>query len=172
MSELTVGQLRGLTINDNIVTVPSGHKLYAPGHVVQVKYVTYSTQTSYSVTSYSNIASVAITPTSSSSIIAVSFSFLISGKGGLRIRRNDSVAWIGPGAGTPYSIYQPTTAINEFNTSERQLQSFTYFDAPNTSASINYSLDIQSYVAGTAAERIGICEGGTPGYFYVMEIAQ
>jgi hypothetical protein len=157
---------------NRVTNVGGTGSTYAPGHIVQVKYVTYSTQTSYSVTSYSNIASVAITPTSSSSIIAVSFSFLISGKGGLRIRRNDSVAWIGPGAGTPYSIYQPTTAVNEFNTSERQLQSFTYFDAPNTSASINYSLDIQSYVAGTAAERIGICEGGTPGYFYVMEIAQ
>jgi hypothetical protein len=36
MSELSVGQLRGLTVNSNVVSVPSGHTLYAPGHVIQV----------------------------------------------------------------------------------------------------------------------------------------
>lgn len=36
MSELTVGQLKGLTVNSNTITVPSGHTLYAPGHVIQV----------------------------------------------------------------------------------------------------------------------------------------
>lgn len=36
MSELSVGQLKGLTVNNNTITVPSGHKLYAPGSVVQV----------------------------------------------------------------------------------------------------------------------------------------
>jgi hypothetical protein len=37
MSELTVGQLRGLPVNNNVITVPSGHQLYAPGSVVQVQ---------------------------------------------------------------------------------------------------------------------------------------
>lgn len=37
MSELSVGQLKGLTVNSNLITVPSGHKLAAPGHVVQVQ---------------------------------------------------------------------------------------------------------------------------------------
>ena len=37
MSELTVGQLRGLTVNNNVITVPTGHILYAPGSVVQVQ---------------------------------------------------------------------------------------------------------------------------------------
>lgn len=37
MSELSVGQLKGLTANSNLITVPSGHKLVAPGHVVQVQ---------------------------------------------------------------------------------------------------------------------------------------
>lgn len=36
MSELSVGQLKGLTVNNNTITVPSGHKLYAPGSIVQV----------------------------------------------------------------------------------------------------------------------------------------
>lgn len=36
MSELSVGQLKGLTANSNKINVPSGHTLYAPGHVIQV----------------------------------------------------------------------------------------------------------------------------------------
>jgi hypothetical protein len=40
MSELTVGELKGLAVNNNTITVPSGHKLYAPGSVVQVQYAT------------------------------------------------------------------------------------------------------------------------------------
>jgi hypothetical protein len=42
MSELSVGQLKGLTVNDNTITVPSGHKLYAPGSIVQVQHVSSS----------------------------------------------------------------------------------------------------------------------------------
>lgn len=40
MSELTVGELKGLAVNNNTITVPSGHRLYAPGSVVQVQYAT------------------------------------------------------------------------------------------------------------------------------------
>lgn len=36
MSELSVGQLRGLAVNNNVITVPSGHTIYAPGSIVQV----------------------------------------------------------------------------------------------------------------------------------------
>ena len=39
MSELAVGQLKGLTINSNTITIPPGHHLYAPGSVVQVQTV-------------------------------------------------------------------------------------------------------------------------------------
>jgi hypothetical protein len=37
MSELSVGQLKGLLANNNVITVPSGHTIYAPGSVVQVQ---------------------------------------------------------------------------------------------------------------------------------------
>ena len=39
MSELTVGQLKGLTVNNNVISIPVGHTLYAPGSVVQVQTV-------------------------------------------------------------------------------------------------------------------------------------
>ena len=50
MSELSVGQLRGLTVNSNVITVPNGHKLYAPGHVLQVVTASTSTRVSSSTT--------------------------------------------------------------------------------------------------------------------------
>ena len=37
MSELSVGQLKGLPANGNKITSPAGHSLYAPGHVIQVQ---------------------------------------------------------------------------------------------------------------------------------------
>jgi hypothetical protein len=37
MSELSVGQLKGLLANNNVITVPSGHTIYAPGSVVQIQ---------------------------------------------------------------------------------------------------------------------------------------
>lgn len=36
MSELSVGQLKGLTVNNNIITVPSGHNLVQPGMLLQL----------------------------------------------------------------------------------------------------------------------------------------
>ena len=45
MSELTVGQLKGLTINNNVISIPAGHTLYAPGSVVQVQTVRSDSRT-------------------------------------------------------------------------------------------------------------------------------
>ena len=73
MSELSVGQLRGLTVNNNTITVPSGHNLYAPGHVVQVVSVPLTTQFSTSSTSFVDTGlSATITPRFNTSRIFVS----------------------------------------------------------------------------------------------------
>jgi hypothetical protein len=48
MSELSVGQLKGLLANNNVITVPSGHTLYAPGSVVQVQTVRSDSRTTIS----------------------------------------------------------------------------------------------------------------------------
>jgi hypothetical protein len=73
MSELSVGQLRGLTVNSNVITVPSGHKLYAPGHVVQVVSVSKTDAFTMSSGAFSTVTGLtaSITPTSSSSKILV-----------------------------------------------------------------------------------------------------
>lgn len=72
MSELNLGQIKGLTVNNNVVTVPSGHTLYAPGHVVQVVSNTYSVETSMNTTSFTSSGLTAtITPKFASSKILV-----------------------------------------------------------------------------------------------------
>jgi hypothetical protein len=75
MSELTVGQLRGLPVNNNIVTVPSGHTLYAPGHVIQVVTVDDKARSSQSlpVNTFINVGGLEakITPKSVNSKIVI-----------------------------------------------------------------------------------------------------
>lgn len=75
MSELTVGQLKGLTINNNTITVPSGHTLYSPGHIIQVVTLDNITRTSQGFSN--NVAfdisnmSLSITPKSITSKILI-----------------------------------------------------------------------------------------------------
>lgn len=94
MSELTVGQLKGLTVNSNTITVPSGHslavptlkgdsngtitipsgqKLYAPGTVVQVARTRTSARSTYGYNGDAIISdlNVSITPKFSNSLLIV-----------------------------------------------------------------------------------------------------
>jgi hypothetical protein len=75
MSELSVGQLKGLTVNNNVITVPSGHTLYAPGSILQVVNVDTVARTSqgFSGNVILDIANLqaTITPKSTSSKIVI-----------------------------------------------------------------------------------------------------
>ncbi len=81
MSTLSVGDLQGLAVNSNVVTVPTGHKLEvtdaggltAPGHILQVVRATDSTERSTTSTSFTDVTgmSVTITPSSATSEIIV-----------------------------------------------------------------------------------------------------
>jgi hypothetical protein len=75
MSELSVGQLKGLLANDNVITVPSGHTIYAPGSVIQVVNVENTTRTSQGISTgvFLNLSgmSATITPKSASSKIVI-----------------------------------------------------------------------------------------------------
>jgi hypothetical protein len=78
MSELTVGQLRGLPVNNNVVTVPSGHTLYAPGHVVQVKTVRSDSRSTFSMNNSGNGVALSplnleITPKFSNSLLLITW---------------------------------------------------------------------------------------------------
>lgn len=74
MSELSIGQLKGLPVNSNVVTVPAGNTLYAPGHVVQVATFSYSTNVTINSTSWQDTnLKVSITPKFSTSKIYISY---------------------------------------------------------------------------------------------------
>lgn len=47
MSTLSVGNLQGLPTNSNVITIPTGHVLYAPGMIAQVKYFRSDVRTTY-----------------------------------------------------------------------------------------------------------------------------
>lgn len=51
MSELSVGQLKGLTVNSNVITVPAGHTLNAPGSVINTTQIVDATTTAISTDS-------------------------------------------------------------------------------------------------------------------------
>lgn len=100
MSELSVGQLKGLTVNNNTIVVPSGHKLYAPGSTVQtvqtVDYAitTISTGSNEQFFAYNNL-NTTITPKFSGSKFLVRFQINVgNNEGSMRAVLNIN--------GTPY----------------------------------------------------------------------
>ena len=87
MSELSIGQLKGLTVNNNTITVPSGHKLYAPGtsvqtvQVVDTSVTTISSGTTDSFIAYNNL-NTTITPKFANSKFLVRFQINASSDSG------------------------------------------------------------------------------------------
>lgn len=72
MSEINLGQIKGLTVNNNVVAVPSGHTLYAPGHVIQTVNATFDENFSTTSSTYTNTPTAAtITPKYATSKILV-----------------------------------------------------------------------------------------------------
>ena len=54
MSTLTVQNIQGSSSSSNTINVGSGHKLYAPGHVIQVVQTVATSEESTSSTSLVN----------------------------------------------------------------------------------------------------------------------
>jgi hypothetical protein len=74
VSTLSVGNLQGLPTNSNVITIPAGHVLYAPGMIAQVKYVrtdarnTYASSTSGNGTTVTDL-NISITPKFANSLL-------------------------------------------------------------------------------------------------------
>jgi hypothetical protein len=143
MSELSVGQLKGLPINNNVVTVPAGQTLYAPGHVLQVVSTTKTDTAASNTTSYQDIPgmSVTITPKSATSkiFIGVTMTFGV-----------DSDCWIST------KLFRGSTDIftassMRFN-SVAEMRSGTGFflDSPNTTSPTTYKIQWSNLLAGGA----------------------
>lgn len=135
MSELSVGQLKGLLVNNNKIIVPSGHTLYAPGHVIQTVSASSTTSTTLTATSYTQVGgsalSLTITPKSISSgiYIQANIGFYSPSQvnGYMSIYRNNSVNVAEAG----YYGYQ----AGEFN-----YGAFSVVDYPATTSPVTYNI--------------------------------
>ena len=158
MSELSVGQLKGLTVNSNVVTVPAGHTLYAPGHVIQSHTITSGNQSTTS-TSYQTWVSKVLTPKLASSKILCSV--------------NVSQAYIDTARGTGYwAIFRDGVSVFEMALESQAAAacllygSFQYLDSPNTTSAVTYEVKYKR------AANAGYLQSGGTSSFVVQEIAQ
>lgn len=154
MSELSVGQLKGLTVNNNTITVPAGHTFIAPGSTLQVVSTNYTTRASTSLTNNTVTdipgLSCTITPKTPTSKILVMVRWM--GEFGpadgvyntvFGIKRNG--ARIGeqpdPGATVPSAItvaslsYEGTDAD-----STPENMNFFLLDTPGTTSAVTYQV--------------------------------
>jgi hypothetical protein len=193
MSELSVGELKGLAVNNNTITVPSGHTLYAPGSVIQVVNVENVTRTSQGV-SGSTLLDISgleatITPKRNTSKIIIQarwfgeFSvvdmqynsvFGVS-RNGTQIGRQPD-----PGATIISGITSPAISYDQPDgNSTPESMSFFLSDSPNSTSALTYRITYLSAIAGTIftnrtvgwANQASLYELGTSGLM-LMEVAQ
>ena len=164
MSELSVGQLKGLPANNNIISVPTGHVLNAPGHITQVVEVHFPTQWSTTSTSYSLLTSASITLKKSTSKVFIFGNFHISARGSIQVQRGSTIIY---DPQINYHLYDMDgTAWN--SGSQRGLYPITLLDSPNaTLATYNF------YARAHDSLGVGFNEGGSGvSRVFLMEVAQ
>lgn len=176
MSELSVGQLKGLAVNNNAITVPSGHVVYAPGHVIQVQSVSKTNSMSNTSTSWQDIPgmAVSITPKLATSKILVSFNIGManasSSWGLLQLWRNSTAIAV-------TTLTTNATFVSNLaaaSASEMVPVAMSYMDSPATTSAITYKLTVRNDNSATTTW-VGSRTGGDIGMvsnITVMEIAQ
>jgi hypothetical protein len=139
MSTLTVQNLRGVSPT-NQISVPTGHKLYAPGHILQVVQAYKTDAYTQNSGTWINVTglTVSITPTSASSKILVICSVMISQTGGggdsyCRVLRSDGVV---VGAGN--AGYFAQVAGQDYFQADCKVMHF--LDSPSTASTISYTV--------------------------------
>ena len=193
MSELTVGQLRGLPVNNNIVTVPAGHTLYAPGHVIQVINVENVTRLSQGIGTQSTVnilgMEATITPKSANSKIIIQARWFgefsataMTWDSMFGITRNGTAINVPPDFGLTANRGITIGALSFNGTdgnSTPETASLFVSDNPNSTSPVVYRMTVYSQGAGTVftnrvagwANQGTDYELGTSGMM-LMEIAQ
>lgn len=166
MSELSVGQLKGLTVNNNVMTVPSGHTLYAPGHVIQVVNFEYvGSEISSSSTTYveTNVTAT-ITPKYTTSKI------LVVAKGNWLKNATNASNGVNVRLLRDGSVVKTITGLGVTNTAIENNGSYsiTYFDSPSTTSPVTY----KTQFANSISSVVVIHGRGHNGTLTLMEIAQ
>jgi hypothetical protein len=152
MSELSVGQLRGLTTNSNVITVPSGHKLYAPGSVVQVVSVAKTDTFTTNSTTFTDVTgfTATITPSSVNSkiyvvaAISVGQNSQVTSTHFLLLRGSTAIS-LGDAASSRSRVSSSgySASVNEMVPA-----SISFLDSPSTTSAVTYKIQMKSSVSG------------------------
>lgn len=152
-SRLVVDTIQASTLGGNMVTIPTGQSLYAPGHIIQMFQTVKNNLFSSNSTSFIDLPglSVSINPKSINSKIMVSYNVhtsIINGGYGcmLRLLRNDAVlsAATGQGGGSPAT----TIAYSDNNAASLYpvyIQNMSYLDSPGTVSTLTYRLQVSGW---------------------------
>lgn len=164
MSELSLGQLKGLTINSNKITVPSGHTLYAPGHVLQTVTSSASSVIFMSSSTFQNTGlSASITPKSTSSKILVITTHPVY-KGNANSSNAVGIRTLRGGSEIQIQSSMLYTGSNTDLTGSITMQ---ILDSPNTTSQVTYSTQFRNDVN---AAQVAINYNG-PSTITLMEVA-
>jgi hypothetical protein len=185
MSELTVGSLGGLAINNNVVSIPSGHILHAPGHVLQVVQNRVTVNKTITTTTETVGNEVVITPKFSNSRILVwayapyrSWGNVINPWMGVSLYRNSTriLQDARDGANTYHAglgghIAVGTSGTNYFGGHSNMM----ILDNPATTSAITYSARfavLSANVNGSYPHTEGNNSADSGAVMIAMEIAQ
>jgi len=147
MSTLNVKNLQGI-YPDNRVTVPSGHKLYAPGHVLQVVQYQFTGQVSTTSTSFVDATGFAasITPSSTSSKVLVNLSSSPYASAACQMEYRILRNGIDPASITSGRMwsgcYSPASGVT-------YAHDVKFLDSPGTTAVITYQVQFRQRATAT-----------------------
>lgn len=178
MSRLVVNQIQGDAATKE-VEIPSGHTLYAPGHVIQYFHTVQTASLSLSSTStwvdyHATQGEIAITPKSTSSkiLIEVMWQAYVGNNAGAsewsgvtcRILRGSTVIT----AADPNTTDYMTSTYGGDASREMMYGNISHFDSPATTSETTYKVQFNKRHGGNTqyVNRYG------RGYMRVMEIAQ
>ena len=186
MSELSVGQLKGLLVNNNTITVPSGHKIYEPGSVVQVVVAT-SGFTNQTINSSTPVAlsglSATITPKFSTSriliegVVSASWTYVSSihiFKNGVDLISNHGGNNQSGGATALWTSYFAFTT----DTTPSRVSPFPvlYWDSPGSTSPVTYDFRANAgWAGGATAFYLNNRDGQdmlSSSYIKITEVAQ
>ena len=187
MSELSLGQLKGLTVNNNVISVPAGHTLKQGGSIIQVVQATTTTAQTFNAGSPDNktfydIAglSITFTPKFANSKILLEGSISVGNyvnayNAFLRFSRD------GAGVGTSNSLgngFQAAAGFRCAVDAQPGSISMNYLDSSNTVLPITYKVQIcntggSSYPAYVnRSSQTSAWEAGMISTFTIMEVMQ
>ena len=166
MSRLVVDRLQGNSATGNTITIPSGHQLLAPGHILQVvtSSVKPGTTTTTSATLTDTGLTATITPKLATSKILVlichyeCYVSAVTKAIRLSLVRNGNTLGDFGNATIGYTGTSP----NYFNVNMQ------YFDVPGVTSALTYKTQFAS-TYGTG-ETVAVNSDGTTSYMTLMEI--